>query len=250
MQESTLWKLVLLAAIAYLIWTDRPLVVFSEAGGAVGLSLGDLKEGAGASVWTPRAEARKTAQSDKTQVMLSPQERDNNSFAIDPGFARRNNIPRNEAEAGLSQCQEYVARFAPVAVAEMRKFGIPASITLAQALLETNAGESELVRKANNHFGIKCQAKRCPKGHCLNYSDDSHKDFFIKYPNAWGSFRAHSQHLKSKTRYAFLFELSPTDYRGWARGLGQAGYATDKKYAEKLTALIERLDLHRFDAAP
>ncbi|MEM6316372.1 MAG: glucosaminidase domain-containing protein [Bacteroidota bacterium] len=140
----------------------------------------------------------------------------------------------------------YVKRFANVAQEEMRKFNIPASITLAQGLIETNAGASPLATKNNNHFGIKCFSKSCKKGHCSNFSDDSHKDFFRKYASSWESFRAHSKLLTYK-RYKHLTKLDPTDYKGWALGLKKAGYATDKNYHNKLIRLIEDLHLDEYD---
>jgi flagellum-specific peptidoglycan hydrolase FlgJ len=144
-------------------------------------------------------------------------------------------------------CHDYIRHYAPVAQTEMRKFGIPASITLAQGLLESNAGTSGLAKKANNHFGMKCFSHRCKKGHCINATDDTHKDFFLKFNNAWSSYRAHSTFLKEKPRYAGLFRLSRTDYRAWAKGLSKAGYATDRQYADKLIRIIEDFQLHRFD---
>lgn len=142
----------------------------------------------------------------------------------------------------------YVERFAQVARQEMKKFGIPASIKLAQALLETQAGASPLAVKANNHFGIKCFSKSCSRGHCTNFSDDSHKDFFRCYTSAWESYRAHSLLLTQGERYRHLFELPATDYRAWAEGLGESGYATDQRYAQKLVSLIENLKLQQYDS--
>lgn len=140
----------------------------------------------------------------------------------------------------------YIQRFSKIAQTEMNKFGIPASIKLAQGLLESNAGESPLSRKNNNHFGMKCFSSKCKKGHCSNFSDDSHKDFFRVYQNAWESYRAHSKMLQKK-RYKGLFQLDKKDYKAWARGLKAAGYATDKRYAEKIIHLIEDLELYRYD---
>ena len=128
----------------------------------------------------------------------------------------------------------------------MEKYGIPASIILAQGLIETNAGESRLSVRNNNHFGMKCFSKKCRKGHCSNFTDDSHKDFFRKYKTAWESYRAHS-HLLNAKRYRHLKKLGTKDYKGWAKGLRKAGYATDKRYAEKLINLIETLRLDKFD---
>jgi len=141
----------------------------------------------------------------------------------------------------------YVKRFAKTAQTEMEKYGIPASITLAQGLLESNVGESRLATQNNNHFGIKCFSKRCKKGHCANYTDDSHKDFFRKYKSTWESFRAHSKLLQAK-RYRPLYKLDKKDYKGWAHGLKKAGYATDKKYAPKIIQLIEDLGLDAYDS--
>lgn len=154
---------------------------------------------------------------------------------------------KNSAKAVKRRKQlKYVERFAEVAQTEMGKYGIPASITLAQGLLESNAGESPLATRNNNHFGIKCFSRSCKKGHCTNFTDDSHKDFFRKYNNAWESYRAHSYLLRAD-RYKPLYKLGSTDYKGWARGLKKAGYATDKYYAEKLINLIEELKLHQYD---
>jgi len=138
----------------------------------------------------------------------------------------------------------YVRRFAKVAQGEMQKFGIPASITLAQGLLESNAGKSPLASQKNNHFGIKCFSKKCKKGHCSNFSDDSHKDFFRNYDTAWESYRAHSEFLQGN-RYKHLLE--ETSYERWANGLVKAGYATDQSYGRKLINLIESLELYRYD---
>ncbi|WP_170254543.1 glycoside hydrolase family 73 protein [Phaeodactylibacter luteus] len=149
--------------------------------------------------------------------------------------------------AKIARQKAYVKRFAKVAQAEMKHYGIPASIILAQGLLESNVGESKLAQRNNNHFGMKCFSKSCKPGHCSNYTDDSHKDFFRIYGNAWESYRAHSLLLKNSERYQPLFRLRSTDYKGWARGLSKAGYATDKKYADKIIHLIEDLGLHRYD---
>ena len=147
----------------------------------------------------------------------------------------------------LKKQRAYVERFANVAQVEMKKYGIPASIKLAQGLIETNAGESRLSTKNNNHFGMKCFSKKCKKGHCSNFTDDSHKDFFRTYKSAWASYRSHSKMLVSNKRYKKLFKLEITDYQGWAKGLYKAGYATDKRYAEKLISIIKELNLQQYD---
>lgn len=139
----------------------------------------------------------------------------------------------------------YIEQYAPTAVAEREQFGIPASITLAQAILESDAGESPLAKKEHNHFGIKCR-KKCKGCRCANYSDDSHYDMFRIFQSDWHSFREHSKLLQS-SRYKHLLKLDAKDYRNWAYGLKAAGYATDPKYPEKLIQLIEDFDLSRFD---
>ncbi len=141
----------------------------------------------------------------------------------------------------------YAKQFANIAKQEMDQFGIPASITIAQGIVETNAGISRLATQNNNHFGMKCFSKRCAKNHCSNFNDDHHKDFFRKYKSTWESYRGHSKLLAENKRYKFLFDLEKTDYRGWAHGLKKAGYATDKRYAQKLIQVIEDLKLHRLD---
>ena len=165
------------------------------------------------------------------------------SIAAAPAKPTRKPIPTT---AKARKQIAYVKRFAKVAQEEMRQFNIPASITLAQGLIETNAGQSPLATKNNNHFGIKCFSKSCKKGHCANFSDDSHKDFFRKYKSSWESFRAHSKLLTYK-RYKHLTKLPVTDYKGWAVGLKKAGYATDKNYHNKLIRLIEDLHLDDYD---
>lgn len=149
-------------------------------------------------------------------------------------------------EAKVLKQKAYVTRFAKVAQTEMKKFGVPASIILAQGLLESDAGDSRLAVNNNNHFGVKCFSRTCRKGHCSNFTDDSHKDFFRIYENPWESYRAHSQLLRAQ-RYLDLYKLGKTDYKSWAYGLKRAGYATDKFYAEKLINLIEALELHQYD---
>jgi len=139
----------------------------------------------------------------------------------------------------------YIDRFSKVAQSEMDKFGIPASIKLAQGLLESNSGNSKLAGENFNHFGLKCFSKSCAKGHCSNHSDDSHKDFFRKYKSAWESWRDHSQFLTGE-RYTHL-QTYNKDYKKWAKGLKKAGYATDRNYDSKLIAIIELYNLDRFD---
>ena len=141
----------------------------------------------------------------------------------------------------------YLELFAGVAKREQRRTGVPASITLAQGILESGVGRDDLAVRLKNHFGLKCFSKTCAPDHCANKSDDHHKDYFLRFNSAWDSYEAHGDLLSKNDRYAKLFEYPPTDYRKWARGLQAAGYATDPKYGDKLIALIENLRLNRFD---
>ncbi len=145
----------------------------------------------------------------------------------------------------VSSIDEYIDTFSEIAKMEMKAYGIPASITLAQGLLESGFGKGELARKTNNHFGIKCHTGW--EGDFDYHDDDEKGECFRKYNHPMYSFRDHSIFLTNRGRYAFLFDLRNDDYKGWAKGLRKAGYATDKRYPQKLIALIERHQLHRFD---
>ncbi len=140
--------------------------------------------------------------------------------------------------------ERYIYNYAQIAKDEMALYGIPASITLAQGILESSAGLGELTRKSNNHFGIKCNGWEGEKAY---HDDDAYQECFRKYKDPKYSFRDHSLFLKDRRRYASLFNLKKDDYKGWARGLKRAGYATDPRYPSKLISIIERYQLHRFD---
>lgn len=141
--------------------------------------------------------------------------------------------------------QAYINQYKDLAILEMLKYRIPASITLAQGLLESGAGQSELVRKGNNHFGIKCHDWL---GGRTYHDDDEANECFRAYNNAKESYEDHSRFLK-RPRYRKLFDLSLTDYRGWAKGLKECGYATNPLYAQQLINIIELYRLYQFDAA-
>ncbi|MEO6759573.1 MAG: glucosaminidase domain-containing protein [Saprospiraceae bacterium] len=241
--ESLLWKLLLLTALTYFVWSDKISINFSPFASEVSEQVSARRTSA--SLFGLAAGSVTASLENSPELATGPLF--NSTLAMDPAYALRHSLPATEVRSRLAKCQDYVERFGPVAIAEMNKYGIPASIILAQGLLESDAGESALAQKSNNHFGIKCFSKHCGKGHCMNFGDDSHKDFFIKYGNVWGSFRAHSQFLKTTKRYAPLFRLEKTDYRGWAAGLAEKGYATDKKYGDKLIAIIRNMKLDRFD---
>ena len=145
---------------------------------------------------------------------------------------------------GVAQ-QKYVETYSDIAVSEMLRTGVPASITLAQGLLESGAGLSTLAKEGKNHFGIKCH--KGWTGGTMYMDDDRRGECFRVYDSVEDSFRDHSDFLRYRDRYKFLFELDRTDYKGWAHGLKKAGYATDPKYASKLIKYIEDLNLQRFD---
>lgn len=141
--------------------------------------------------------------------------------------------------------EEYIQRYADMAVEQMNLYGIPASITLAQGLLESAAGRSTLAREGNNHFGIKCHKEW--SGPYMLRNDDAPNECFRVYRSAADSFTDHSQFLRRK-RYAELFDLDLKDYKGWARGLKKCGYATDPNYAARLISIIELYSLQNFDS--
>lgn len=140
---------------------------------------------------------------------------------------------------------KYIREYAPIAVLEMVEYKIPASITLAQGILESGNGRSQLALKSKNHFGIKCH--RGWKGERVYHDDDAKGECFRKYKYVQTSYKDHSKFLSGRKRYASLFKLRKTDYKGWARGLKKAGYATDRKYPKKLIKIIEDYKLYEFD---
>jgi len=138
----------------------------------------------------------------------------------------------------------YVNTYKVIAMAEMQRSGIPAAITLAQGLHESEAGTSELVKQSNNHFGIKC--KDDWKGQAVYHDDDSRQECFRSYASAADSYRDHSEFLRRSNRYAFLFDMDPADYEGWAYGLRKAGYATNIRYSQILIKLIKDYNLQQY----
>lgn len=144
-----------------------------------------------------------------------------------------------------AKIENYIDLYATIAMEQMRQYKVPASITLAQGILESGAGTGELTRKANNHFGIKCHNW---KGAKVYHDDDAKGECFRKYSTPKFSFQDHSLFLTSRSRYLSLFKLGQDDYKNWAKGLQKAGYATDIKYPKKLISLIERYKLYNFDA--
>lgn len=153
-------------------------------------------------------------------------------------------MPVLQLSAQHSAREQYIEAYSDLAMREMARVGIPASITLAQACLESNNGNSSLAIKGNNHFGIKCHDWTGKK---IYHDDDRRGECFRSYASAYESFLDHSEFLATKDRYATLFEISPHDYRGWAKGLKKAGYATANNYATLLIRIIEENELYRYD---
>lgn len=140
----------------------------------------------------------------------------------------------------------YVSQFKDIAKGNMKQYGIPASIILAQGILESGAGAGTLSKTANNHFGIKCHTGW--NGESVRHDDDASQECFRKYKDPAESYRDHAEFLTGRSRYASLFKLEKGDYEAWAKGLKAAGYATDPKYPDKLISYIERYNLHQYDA--
>ncbi|BDS15613.1 glucosaminidase domain-containing protein [Aureispira anguillae] len=182
---------------------------------------------------------------------LSPAEQEaaakysNLGFVLNPSYAIKKGIDPKIVAFKTQKCYDYIELYLSTAKEEANLYGIPVAITLAQGLLESNAGDSKLAKNDNNHFGIKCKSK-CVGCRCANYTDDSKYDMFRVFDSAWYSFREHSNLLMG-SRYKHLTKLAKTEYKNWAHGLEAAGYATDKQYAEKLIKIIEALHLQQFD---
>ena len=206
----------------------------------IGLCLiGLLLVGCGASKRNARKKTSGTTPSKEVVKKKPPREirpkEERNAPEVEEDIV--NPVPKSGVEL-------YIDTYVQIAKDEMRQYGIPASITLAQGILESGAGEGELVKRANNHFGIKCHDW---KGARVYHDDDEKGECFRKYNDPKFSYRDHSLFLTGRSRYGNLFQLSKDDYKGWARGLRAAGYATDKKYPQKLIAIIERHKLDAYD---
>jgi len=142
--------------------------------------------------------------------------------------------------------KEYIEKYKDIAIKEMKKHNIPASITIAQGMLESGLGQSKLATKANNHFGIKCHKDW--NGKTFRKNDDKRRECFRKYNSVAESFRDHSIFLSQRNRYKFLFSYETSDYKSWARGLRKAGYSTNPRYPKLLITIIEEHELHKFDS--
>lgn len=257
------WKIGLIAGLSYYVffWPgDTDLPVMSDAESQPVAWQGEpVEESPPAALQPEASEPVRPDKSGGREVLLPEANKPASTVPIvdKPGAKAPSPSPRTGPQEAVDptpiwirdsdaeKVNRYVERFANVAIQEMRKFGVPASIALAQGLIESRFGTSTLAVKNNNHFGIKCFSRNCRPGHCTNLEDDHHKDFFRKYATAWESWRAHSI-LISTGRYARL-KKHGKNYRAWAKGLEELGYATDRNYSAKLIGVIERYNLHRFD---
>ncbi len=198
--------------------------------------------------------ANKRATTKKSRYMKAPEEAEKEDPRVENTMVKVERVPRaddliNELrnrKPHLSKgTGDYIEEYNDIAIAEMLRFKIPASITLAQGILESNSGRSRLTVRGNNHFGVKCHSSW--KGKRIYHDDDAKQECFRKYKHPLTSFRDHSLFLFDRKRYAALFDLKLTNYKGWARGLKKAGYATDPKYPVKLIRIIEDYELYKYD---
>ena len=179
----------------------------------------------------------------KKIIINSPAEIENNK-KVDKTVNAKPSKTNNSSLPVINNVNDYIDYFSGVAMDEMRTYKIPASITLAQGILESGSGKGRLSVEANNHFGIKCHDWKGPK---IFHDDDEAQECFRKYSAPEYSYRDHSIFLTSRSRYSDLFDLSISDYKNWAKGLKKAGYATDKNYPNKLINLIENYKLFIYD---
>ncbi|WP_298353310.1 glucosaminidase domain-containing protein [uncultured Dokdonia sp.] len=200
------------------------------------LVIGLLSVGCGGS----KKATRSTKRVKKTRTVV----RTNSELDVEEAATPDDNLDNGVNPVPKGGVDGYIEQYATIAKEEMELYGIPASITLAQGILESGAGKGELVQKANNHFGIKCHDW---KGQKVYHDDDTQGECFRKYSLPKFSYRDHSLFLTGRKRYTDLFKLPKDDYEGWAKGLRRAGYATDKKYPQKLISLIERYKLYTYD---
>ena len=154
-------------------------------------------------------------------------------------------VATSKVKATTEDVKKYISDFKETAKSNMKSHGVPASITMAQGILESGAGFGQLAKEANNHFGIKCHTGWT--GESVKYDDDAEQECFRKYEDPAESYRDHSTCLSSRKRYESLFKLDKGDYEAWANGLKKAGYATDTLYPSKLIGIIERYELYKFD---
>ena len=187
-----------------------------------------------------------SCKSKKKATYYSSKKRTEVVVEIEPAKERERVVVKNVVKPKvINSTEEYIEKFKDISMREMRIYKIPASITLAQGILESSSGKSLLTLRSNNHFGIKCH--KGWTGMKTLHDDDEKGECFRVYKDPKTSFEDHSKFLTTRSRYNNLFELDSDDYVGWAEGLSKAGYATDRRYPAKLIALIEKYNLHNYD---
>jgi flagellum-specific peptidoglycan hydrolase FlgJ len=184
---------------------------------------------------------KKESTASKAVVSQTP----NNSVPTKKNGAEIDLVATSNVRTYEEEIKLYIANFNEIAKENMKSHGVPASVTLAQGILESGAGKGKLALSANNHFGIKCHKEWT--GDSVKHDDDAAQECFRKYEHPQESYKDHSLFLTSRPRYSSLFKLDKGDYQAWAKGLKAAGYATDVKYPDKLIGLIERFELYKFD---
>ena len=184
---------------------------------------------------------KKESTASKAVVSQTP----NNSTPTKKNGAEIDLVATSNVRTYEEEIKLYIANFNEIAKENMKSHGVPASVTLAQGILESGAGKGKLALSANNHFGIKCHKEWT--GDSVKHDDDAAQECFRKYEHPQESYKDHSLFLTSRPRYSSLFKLDKGDYQSWAKGLKAAGYATDVKYPDKLIGLIERFELYKFD---
>jgi flagellum-specific peptidoglycan hydrolase FlgJ len=192
---------------------------------------------------TSKATSIKKKETSATKAVVS--QTPNNSIPTKKNGAEIDLVATSNVRTYKEEIKLYIANFNEIAKQNMKSHGVPASITLAQGILESGAGKGKLALSANNHFGIKCH--KGWTGESVKHDDDAEQECFRKYEQPQESYKDHSLFLTSRPRYASLFRLDKGDYQSWAKGLKAAGYATDVKYPDKLIGLIERFELYKFD---
>jgi flagellum-specific peptidoglycan hydrolase FlgJ len=202
----------------------------------------------------PAIVTTKSAPSKVKKIAVQPAKKKNNTKVIvSQKTEQRSNKREDEVIESSSRTvvsndvvTNYVSQYKNIAMSNMKSYGIPASIILAQGILESGAGRGDLAQNANNHFGIKCHADWT--GESVRHDDDASQECFRKYAESGESFKDHALFLTGRDRYSSLFDLPKDDYQAWAKGLRKAGYATDPRYPEKLISYIERYNLGQYDA--
>ena len=190
---------------------------------------------------------KKVVNANPKKVVLAPAPTLSGSTSVTEKVSELPTLKQNNkiVRATPTNTEEYIKKYAPIAIKKMHEHNIPASITLAQGVLESGSGRSSLAIKSNNHFGIKCH--KGWQGKSVTHDDDEKGECFRKYKYPETSYEDHSQFLLTRGRYASLFKLGHKNYKGWAYGLKRAGYATDKKYPKKLIGIIKKYDLSKYD---